>query len=290
MFGDWGAVILQFVVTAVVVLGLVAVVLWLVRRYSAGGLGRIGRGRVPRLAIIDAMSVDGRRRLVLVRRDNVEHLILIGGPSDLVVEQAIVRPRRPKQAAAEPEAAPEPTVLPAASSQPIAFAQARAHLSTAQNGGQSADRPFSFRRPAAADAAQPVTTALTVARQQPVQDLPVPLSPARFVDLQRPTRIEPASSTAQFGETPETKPPFPELPSAELPPPEGPRDAADAKENGADTGGQSRLDFDDSGSRGGAPSPFARPAASRGEDTSATVNDLEEEMARLLGEITKRPP
>jgi hypothetical protein len=41
--------------------------------------------------VIDAATVDGRRRLVLIRRDNVEHLLMIGGPSDLVVEPNIVR-------------------------------------------------------------------------------------------------------------------------------------------------------------------------------------------------------
>jgi hypothetical protein len=41
--------------------------------------------------VIDAAAVDGRRRLVLVRRDNVEHLLMIGGPSDIVVEPNIVR-------------------------------------------------------------------------------------------------------------------------------------------------------------------------------------------------------
>src|SRR5262249_17504940 len=35
--------------------------------------------------------VDNRRRLILVRRDNVEHLLMIGGPSDIVVEPNIVR-------------------------------------------------------------------------------------------------------------------------------------------------------------------------------------------------------
>jgi flagellar protein FliO/FliZ len=35
--------------------------------------------------------VDGRRRLVLVRRDNIEHLLMIGGPTDIVVESNIVR-------------------------------------------------------------------------------------------------------------------------------------------------------------------------------------------------------
>jgi flagellar protein FliO/FliZ len=46
---------------------------------------------MPRLAVIDAAAVDGRRRLVLVRRDNIEHLLMIGGPTDIVVEPNIVR-------------------------------------------------------------------------------------------------------------------------------------------------------------------------------------------------------
>ena len=54
-----------------------------------GGAG--ARGRQPRLAVIDHASVDGRRRLILVRRDNVEHLLMIGGPTDVVVEANIVR-------------------------------------------------------------------------------------------------------------------------------------------------------------------------------------------------------
>src|SRR5690606_1835507 len=48
-----------------------------------------GRNRKTRLAVMDAAAVDSHRRLVLVRRDDVEHLILIGGPSDVVVEQNI---------------------------------------------------------------------------------------------------------------------------------------------------------------------------------------------------------
>src|SRR5665213_2786780 len=69
MSGQWGSTILEFVITFAVVLVLVAVVYWLVRRYSGHGLGRIGRGRVPRLAVIDAMAVDGRRRLILVHQN-----------------------------------------------------------------------------------------------------------------------------------------------------------------------------------------------------------------------------
>ncbi|WP_428688670.1 flagellar biosynthetic protein FliO [Roseibium sp.] len=49
------------------------------------------RSRQPRIAVMDSATVDTRRRLVLVRRDNVEHLLLVGGPSDVVVEQNIIR-------------------------------------------------------------------------------------------------------------------------------------------------------------------------------------------------------
>ena len=74
------------------------------------------RGRQPRLAVIDAATVDGRRRLVLIRRDNVEHLLMIGGPTDLVVEPNIVRAVSARDVAREPSRATpaESAVRPAA--------------------------------------------------------------------------------------------------------------------------------------------------------------------------------
>jgi hypothetical protein len=63
-----------------------------VRRFGANSLGgAAARGRQPRLAVIEAGAVDGRRKLVIVRRDNVEHLIMIGGPTDILIEANIVR-------------------------------------------------------------------------------------------------------------------------------------------------------------------------------------------------------
>ena len=50
-----------------------------------------GRTRQPRLGLVDAFTLDGQRQLVLVRRDNVEHLLMIGGRTDVVVEANIVR-------------------------------------------------------------------------------------------------------------------------------------------------------------------------------------------------------
>jgi flagellar protein FliO/FliZ len=50
-----------------------------------------GRGRQQRLGVVDAYEIDRQRQLVIVRRDNVEHLLMIGGPNDLVVESTIIR-------------------------------------------------------------------------------------------------------------------------------------------------------------------------------------------------------
>ena len=83
---------LTFFFAFVAVLALIGAAAWLVRRFAGNRLGtNTNRGRMPRLAVIDAAAVDGRRRLVLVRRDNVEHLLMIGGPTDIVVEANIVR-------------------------------------------------------------------------------------------------------------------------------------------------------------------------------------------------------
>lgn len=64
---------------------------WAFRRYVSGkswGAGRPGR----RLSIVEILPVDNRRRLVLVRRDQREHLIMLGTSSDLVVESDILPP------------------------------------------------------------------------------------------------------------------------------------------------------------------------------------------------------
>jgi flagellar protein FliO/FliZ len=100
-----------FLLAFVAVLALIGVAAWLVRRFAGNRLGaNTNRGRMPRLAVIDAAAVDGRRRLVLVRRDNIEHLLMIGGPTDIVVEPNIVRatPGRDQMASRAPIGGAEP--------------------------------------------------------------------------------------------------------------------------------------------------------------------------------------
>jgi hypothetical protein len=54
-------------------------------------LPRNGRARLPRLGTVDAFDLDRQRQLVIIRRDNVEHLLMIGGPNDVVIESNIIR-------------------------------------------------------------------------------------------------------------------------------------------------------------------------------------------------------
>lgn len=78
------------IIALAVVVALLVVVMWVLRRITATRL-EAGRSRQPRLAVVDSAAVDNRRKLVIIRRDNVEHLLMIGGPTDVVVETSIVR-------------------------------------------------------------------------------------------------------------------------------------------------------------------------------------------------------
>ena len=110
LFGSEMPMALKFFIAFAVVLGLIGLTAWLVRRFAGNRLGNAAaRGRQPRLAVIDAATVDARRRLVLIRRDNVEHLLMIGGPTDLVVEPNIVRAVGSREVTREP-ARIEPTI------------------------------------------------------------------------------------------------------------------------------------------------------------------------------------
>lgn len=88
--GTYGNNLIVAVVGVGLALLVLAIVLWILRRRGgAAPFIRGGRNRQPRLQVLDATAVDARRRLVLVRRDNVEHLVMIGGPTDIVIESGI---------------------------------------------------------------------------------------------------------------------------------------------------------------------------------------------------------
>lgn len=67
------------------VLALLSGALWLVRRYDLRLPGRVGGGREARLAIVERVTVDAKRSLLVVRHGDTEHLLLIApeGPMHL---------------------------------------------------------------------------------------------------------------------------------------------------------------------------------------------------------------
>lgn len=73
-----------------IVLGLLAGALWAVRRFDIRLPGRLGGGATPdkRLEVVERLTVDQKRSLLLVRRDNVEHLVLMAPEGNVVLHEA----------------------------------------------------------------------------------------------------------------------------------------------------------------------------------------------------------
>lgn len=235
MFGDTGATIAQFVITLVVVLLVILVVFWLIRLFTNGRLGAgPARGRQPRLAVLDALPLDQRRRLILVRRDNVEHLILIGGPSDVVVEPGIQRApqqtRRLEPIRQEPlrQEAPRPEPVPARPPEPV---QARPAPQPQQNARpipaapiepaaprQTEPRRPELTQPAEIEAAAPVEA--QARRAAPVFDEASEAFEERAAEAQFAAAVEPEAAfepvqPPQQRPTPPVAPTPPQRPAPE---------------------------------------------------------------------------
>ncbi len=107
LFGDNGGSILTAAFALGAVLVLIVIGVWLLKMVFKMS-GSVARGRNRRLSVVDTLQVDPKRQLLIVRRDNVEHLVLIGGPQDLVVETGIAVQEQP---ATQPARRPIQTAL-----------------------------------------------------------------------------------------------------------------------------------------------------------------------------------
>lgn len=162
------------------------VVLRFIRSRGPSPFLRGGRNRQPRLQVLDAAAVDTRRRLVLVRRDDVEHLIMIGGPTDIVVESRIINggPRlaadyRPADEEDEEQYAPEPVKIAEPRREQLAAARPIS-VST-----QPIEQPVQRAVPVEQPVQQPVQRPLPV--EQPVQrSIPVEQPVQRHVESTGP--------------------------------------------------------------------------------------------------------
>lgn len=76
---------LRFLLALAAVLGLIALFAWVARRFRLGGLSGSAM-KSGRLEVLESLPIDGRQRLVLIRRDDREHLLLLGQERSVVIE------------------------------------------------------------------------------------------------------------------------------------------------------------------------------------------------------------
>jgi flagellar protein FliO/FliZ len=86
---------IRFVLALVLVLGLILAMTWALKRFGVGAAGG-GLMARRRLRTVETALIDGRHRLVLVRRDATEHLLLVGPNTSQVIETGI--PAAPDEA------------------------------------------------------------------------------------------------------------------------------------------------------------------------------------------------
>ena len=98
---------LRFILVLIFVLGLVLALGWVLKRSGISGSAVPGRGK--RLGVVQPAFLGPKHRLILVRRDDVEHLVLVGPSSNTVVESGITgdgKTRQSFKALVKAEAAP----------------------------------------------------------------------------------------------------------------------------------------------------------------------------------------
>lgn len=80
-----GTLILALMVVAVAIAVCGIIAFFLKKKFNFAALGqKLNAG--ARLSIVETVHVDQKRKLILIQKDGTEHLILIGGPTDLVIE------------------------------------------------------------------------------------------------------------------------------------------------------------------------------------------------------------
>src|SRR5262249_13141805 len=163
------------------------------QRFGSGSLGATGvaRGRQPRLAVIEYAPVgDGRRKLMLIRRDNVEHLVMTGGPTDVVIESSIVR-AAPSGAAREVQPTRVADTLPG----PVPLA----------DGAWPPEPAMRPQRPPTPVMADDDEAAWTVRPEPPPR--PAPESAPRAIASERPAAAPVADISRGFRDTEPVTPP-----------------------------------------------------------------------------------
>jgi flagellar biogenesis protein FliO len=291
----WTLLLIFVVLTIAVVL-----LTWLFRKIAGGNSIKTNRSRQPRLSVTDAAIVDDKRRLVLVRRDNVEHLVMIGGPSDIVIEQNISRlpapaqqqNREPTPMREQPIVVREPAAAPSESSPSSASALQRIRQATSRPKREAAmpenTRPngqLTKGRSAAGIEAGAIATAAAVTPEE-ASRYSEPLVAARNEQpLEQPApyvngQAEPQEADFEFDLAGELERDLEPALAKEAPMAFDEAPAAHGDEFSEDLDFAKMLSEPEAGPAITTPVPAARPAQKGRQET------IDDEMQRLLNELS----
>ena len=80
----------RFLLALLLVVGLIGLFAFFLKRLGLGSVRAPTLGKRRRLSIQEVATIDARHKLVLVRRDDQDHLILLGSTTDLLIESCIL--------------------------------------------------------------------------------------------------------------------------------------------------------------------------------------------------------
>lgn len=269
MLDGRGATLATAILGVSVALMVLVVVFWLMKaRGGRGDRAKGGRGRMPRLGVLDVVAVDTRRRLVLIRRDDVEHLVMIGGPNDFVIETRIADDRAPVLGAASREEG-----LAATERRPV-----KSGRDATEPDRSSAPPKAVPREPTPASTPFAPATPAVLTSSAPQSAPPAQFPPERFVPSPRPP-ASPAPITGAGGITAGN--PFEEADFSAVLDAQMKKDGAEAGPPPASNPPQAPKPTADA--RRAAPdvAPAVESPASRRTDERT----LQEEMAKLLADM-----
>lgn len=91
---EW-LLLLKAVLSLVLVLGLLLLTLWAIKYLEVNSsklkfIKKLGEAR--RIEVVETKRLDAKNSIILIRRDNVEHLVLLGN-SNLLIENNIIAPK-----------------------------------------------------------------------------------------------------------------------------------------------------------------------------------------------------
>lgn len=87
--------ILRFFLALVFVVSLMGGLWLILKRLGINGPLIIQPADKRRLKIIEILPIDARRKAILLRRDNTDHLVILGPSGETVIESGIIPPAQP---------------------------------------------------------------------------------------------------------------------------------------------------------------------------------------------------